>query len=217
MEKTGGKTWEKLRLRYEAMQAYESMAYAAGSSLIAGIDEAGRGPLAGPVVACACILHPDHPVYGVDDSKKLSPARRDALYDEILRHCAGYAVGVVDEKTIDRINILQATHEAMRMAIRQLSPRPDCLLIDAVDLAETGIRVMPIIKGDSLSISIAAASIIAKVTRDRMMEEYDRAYPGYGYARHKGYGTSEHYAALRLLGPCAIHRASFLKTLDTHA
>ena len=207
----GAARLEKLRMHYEDMQRYEQAARLEGNLMIAGIDEAGRGPLAGPVVTCACILDPERPVYGVDDSKKLSPARRVQLYDEILEKCIGFSVGMTDSGTIDRINILNATKEAMRIAAAGLSLRPDLLLIDAVDLKGTGIAVLPIIRGDSLSVSIAAASIIAKVTRDRIMEAYDQEYPGYGFSRHKGYGTAEHYDALRKMGPCPIHRMTFLR------
>lgn len=213
--KPAGKRHEKQVAHYKRMLAYENTAWESGCLVVAGIDEAGRGPLAGPVVACACILDPDRPVYGVDDSKKLSPARRSELYDQILASCLGYAVGIVDEGTIDRINILNATKEAMRQAVSRLVPEPGRLLIDAVDLRGTGIPVVPIIKGDALSASIAAASIVAKVTRDRMMESLDLQYPGYGFARHKGYGTAEHYAALRALGPCPIHRLTFLKSMES--
>lgn len=207
----GAARLEKLRIHYKDMQRYEQAARLEGNLVIAGIDEAGRGPLAGPVVTCACILDPERPVYGVDDSKKLSPARRAQLYDEILEKCIGFSVGMMDAGMIDRINILNATKEAMRIAAAGLTLRPDLLLIDAVDLQGTGIAVLPIIRGDSLSVSIAAASIIAKVTRDRIMEAYDQEYPGYGFSRHKGYGTAEHYDALRKMGPCPIHRMTFLR------
>ncbi|MBP7401862.1 MAG: ribonuclease HII [Clostridia bacterium] len=198
------------------MSGYETAAWADGCRWVAGIDEAGRGPLAGPVVAAACVLDPDHPAYGADDSKKLSPARRDILYDEIRSCCIAYAVGIADVETIERINILNATKEAMRQAVAGLAVRPERLLIDAVDLHGTGIPVVPIIRGDSLSVSIAAASILAKVTRDRIMTELDSTYPEYGFAQHKGYGTAAHYEALRRLGPCPVHRLSFLGGLQSH-
>jgi len=199
------------RQRYEIMSVYERAASEDGFTLIAGIDEAGRGPLAGPVVAAACILDPSVPILGVNDSKKLSPARREALFQEIIQHAVGYAIAQIEPDVIDRINILQATLSAMRLTVERLPVRPDLLLIDAVDLKGIPVPVRPIIKGDSLSVSIAAASILAKVTRDRLMDQYDTVYPGYGFIRHKGYGTTEHYAALDRLGPTPIHRQSFLK------
>lgn len=199
--------------KYEQMMTFEREAQAAGFQLVAGIDEAGRGPLAGPVVAAACILDPDCPVLGVDDSKKLSPAQRERLYKAITESARCYAVGIVEPCDIDRINILQATMQAMRIAIQGLSLKPELLLIDAVNLKGTGIQVRPIIRGDALSVSIAAASVLAKVTRDRLMDEQDRCYPGYGFCHHKGYGTPEHYDALRSLGPTPIHRKSFLHGL----
>lgn len=197
--------------RYEIMSAYERAAREDGFTLIAGIDEAGRGPLAGPVVAAACILDPAVPILGVNDSKKLSPARREALFQEIIQHAVGYAIARIEPDEIDRINILQATLSAMRLTVERLPIRPDLLLIDAVDLKGVQMPVRPIIKGDALSVSIAAASILAKVTRDRLMDQYETIYPGYGFIRHKGYGTAEHYAALDRLGPTPIHRRSFLK------
>ena len=211
-----GKRLERAIAKYVEMRSYEKAAMAEGCTLIAGIDEAGRGPLAGPVVACACILHPERPVYGVDDSKKLSADKRDLLFELIRDRCVTYACGIEEAPDIDRINILNATKRAMLQAVSQLHPRPDRLLIDAVDLKGSGIPVVPIIKGDALSVSIAAASILAKVTRDRIMEALDVQYPGYGFARHKGYGTAEHYEALRRLGPCPAHRLTFLGSLDRH-
>lgn len=208
-----GKTRISEPEKYMQMLAYEREAQAAGYRLLAGIDEAGRGPLAGPVVAAACILDPDRPVLGVNDSKKLSPAQRERLFKAITESAVCYGIGIVDPEAIDRINILQATMEAMRIAVRNLQVRPDLLLIDAVNLGGTGIPVRPIVRGDALSASIAAASILAKVTRDRMMDEHDAAYPGYGFCRHKGYGTPEHYEALRALGPSPIHRRTFLHDL----
>lgn len=197
--------------RYALMSAYEQEARSAGFSRIAGIDEAGRGPLAGPVVAACCILDPAAPILGVNDSKKLTAAKRDRLFDEITKRALGYAIALVGPDEIDRINILQATMKAMRLAVSGLSLPPALLLIDAVDLKGTGIPVRAIIKGDTLSVSIAAASILAKVTRDRLMDDYDTQYPGYGFIHHKGYGTPEHYDALDRLGLTPIHRRSFLK------
>ncbi|MBO4495825.1 MAG: ribonuclease HII [Clostridiales bacterium] len=204
---------EKLILKFEEMSAYEKESAADGMPVCCGIDEAGRGPLAGPVVAAACILDPDTPIYGLDDSKKLSPKKRDLLFDEIREKAKCFCVIRVEPKEIDEINILEATKKAMRACVAGLSVKPDVLLIDAVNLTGTGIPVKPIIKGDAKSNSIAAASILAKVTRDRIMEEYDKEYPGYGFAQHKGYGTAAHYAAIHELGISPIHRMSFLKKM----
>ena len=177
---------------------------------ICGIDEAGRGPLAGPVVAGAVILPKDCEILYINDSKKLSAAKRDELYDVIMEQAIAVGVGMASPERIDEINILQATYEAMREAIGQLTPQPDFLLNDAVTIPGIDLPQMPIIGGDGKSISIAAASIIAKVTRDRLMVEYDAQYPGYGFAVHKGYGTKEHVEALKALGPSPIHRRSFI-------
>ena len=178
---------------------------------ICGIDEAGRGPLAGPVVAGAVILPADCEILYLNDSKKLSAARREELYDEIMEKALAVGVGMADEKVIDDINILQADYHAMRIAISKLSVKPQVLLNDAVTIPGVDIKQVPIIKGDTLSASIAAASIIAKVTRDRMMVTYDGVYPGYGFASNKGYGSKEHIEALKIMGPCEIHRRSFIK------
>ncbi len=204
---------EKLIEKYEVMSAFEKECSEQGKPLCCGIDEAGRGPLAGPVVAAACILDPDKPIYGLDDSKKLSPKKRDLLYDEIVEKAKCFCIIRVEPKEIDEINILEATKNAMRACVQGLAIRPDILLIDAVNLSGTGIEVKPIIKGDAKSNSIAAASILAKVSRDRIMEEYDKEYPGYGFAQHKGYGTAAHYAAIHELGISPIHRMSFLKKM----
>ncbi|MBR3058715.1 MAG: ribonuclease HII [Clostridiales bacterium] len=204
---------EKLILKYDEMSAFEKESAEEGMPVCCGIDEAGRGPLAGPVVAAACILDPDKPIYGLDDSKKLSPKKRDQLFDEINEKAKCFCVIRVEPDEIDRINILEATKKAMRACVAGLSIQPDVLLIDAVNLTGTGIPVKPIIKGDAKSNSIAAASILAKVTRDRIMEEYDKEYPGYGFAQHKGYGTAAHYAAIHELGISPIHRMSFLKKM----
>ncbi|MCR4792466.1 MAG: ribonuclease HII [Lachnospiraceae bacterium] len=177
---------------------------------ICGIDEVGRGPFAGPVVAGAVILPRDTDILYINDSKKLSEKVRDRLYDEISEKAVSCAVGIVDAARIDEINILQATYEAMRQAISKLDPKPQLLLNDAVTIPGVGIRQVPIIKGDAKSISIGAASIYAKVTRDRMMLEYDKQYPQYGFARNVGYGTAEHIEALKKYGPCPIHRRSFI-------
>lgn len=178
---------------------------------ICGIDEVGRGPLAGPVVAGAVILPKDVEILYLNDSKKLSEKKREMLYDEIMEKAIAVGIGMASPARIDEINILQATYEAMRIAITNLKVQPDILLNDAVTIPEVSIKQVPIIKGDAKSISIAAASIIAKVTRDRLMVEYDKIMPGYDFASNKGYGTKAHIAGLKELGPCPIHRASFIK------
>ena len=180
-------------------------------SYICGIDEVGRGPLAGPVVAGAVILPKDCDILYLNDSKKLSEKMRETLYDEIMEKAVATGIGIVSPARIDEINILQATYEAMRMAISNLKVQPDLLLNDAVTIPEVTTRQVPIIKGDAKSASIAAASIIAKVTRDRLMVEYDSVLPGYGFAGNKGYGSAAHIEALQKLGPTPIHRRSFIK------
>lgn len=189
---------------------YENQLLEAGNKLIGGIDEAGRGPLAGPVVVAGVImpLGKSDLIDGVNDSKKLSAKKRDKLYDEILAKAIDVQVAVVDNKTIDEINILNATKQGMLQCIEGFS-EVDCVLIDAVKL-DTSVRTLSIVHGDALSYSIAAASIVAKVTRDRMMEDFDKSYPQYGFAKHKGYGTTAHIAALKQYGPCPIHRRSFI-------
>ena len=177
---------------------------------ICGIDEVGRGPLAGPVVAGAVILPKDDMILYLNDSKKLSEKKREMLYDEIMNRAVATGIGMASPARIDEINILQATYEAMRMAIDNLKVRPDILLNDAVTIPQVDILQVPIIKGDAKSISIAAASIIAKVTRDRLMVEYDKVLPGYDFASNKGYGTKAHIAGLKELGPTPIHRRSFI-------
>ncbi len=197
------------RERTKRLMKYEEEYAAYG--LICGIDEAGRGPLAGPVVAGAVILPQDCEILHINDSKKLSAARREELYEVILEKAVAVGVGMVGPQRIDEINILQATYEAMREAISKLNEKPDILLNDAVTIPGIGIRQVPIIKGDEKSISIGAASIVAKVTRDRLMAEYDRLMPEYGFASCKGYGTKEHIAALNQYGPSPIHRISFIR------
>ena len=192
---------------------YENKNIARGFLNICGVDEAGRGPLAGPVVAAVCILDPEKPVYGLDDSKKLSEKKRNMLFAEIIDKALAWDVEMSDMEVIDRINILQATKSAMTRALEKLKIKPDFILIDAVKLSECSIPGESIIKGDSLSVSIAAASIIAKVSRDRLMEAYDRHYPQYGFAKHKGYGTKSHYEALHQYGLCPLHRKTFLRNL----
>jgi len=178
---------------------------------ICGIDEVGRGPLAGPVVAGAVILPKDSDILYINDSKKLSASKREELYEEIMEKAVATGLGFIGPERIDEINILQATYEAMRQAISKLEPQPDLLLNDAVTIPGLDIDQVPIIKGDAKSISIGAASIIAKVTRDRLMEEYDHMYPEYGFASNKGYGSAEHIAAIKTFGPTPIHRKSFIK------
>ena len=191
---------------------YEHAAYQEGYALVCGVDEAGRGPLAGPVCAAAVILPRDLEIEGLNDSKKLSDKRRRALYEVITEQAIAYGIAMVDEKVIDEINILQATFLAMRQAVEQLSEKPALALVDGNREPDFGeIPVKTIVKGDSLSANIAAASILAKVTRDRFMEEQDAIYPQYGFSVHKGYGTKAHYEALREYGACPIHRRSFLK------
>jgi len=188
---------------------FEREAWKEGYRLVAGLDEAGRGCLAGPVVAAAVVLDPSRRLAGVDDSKRLTARQRETLYGKILSHARAWGVGVVEASEIDRTDILAATRQAMGQAVRALGPAPDFLLTDAVDLSGCGAPCRALIGGDRLSLSIAAASILAKVTRDRRMEEADGVFPGYGFARHKGYGTAEHLEELRRRGPCAIHRKTF--------
>ena len=190
------------RLRYE--RKYSHVGY------LCGIDEAGRGPLAGPVVAGAVILPPEKKILYLNDSKKLSPAKREELYDVIMKEALAVGVGIAGPARIDEINILQATYEAMRQALGKLSVKPQLLLNDAVTIPGVDTPQVPIIKGDAKSASIAAASIIAKVTRDRLMQDYDKALPEYGFASNKGYGSAEHIAALKKYGPSPIHRRSFI-------
>ena len=196
------------RLRLESMKMYERQY--AECSYICGIDEAGRGPLAGPVVAGAVILPKDCEILYLNDSKKLSAKKREVLYDEIMEKAIAVGIGMASPARIDEINILQATYEAMRSAIAQLGVIPDILLNDAVTIPQVTIPQGPIIKGDAKSVSIAAASILAKVTRDRLMVQYDEVLPGYGFGQNKGYGSKEHIQALQKLGPTPIHRQSFI-------
>lgn len=202
---------EKERERIEKLKVYEKEYENLG--YVCGIDEAGRGPLAGPVVAGAVILPEDCNILYINDSKKLSQKKREELYDVILEKAVAYGIGMVSPARIDEINILQATYEAMRQAIENLSVVPDILLNDAVTIPQVSFRQVPIIKGDAKSISIGAASIIAKVTRDRLMVEYDKIMPEYGFASNKGYGSKMHIAALQTYGPSPIHRRSFIKNI----
>jgi ribonuclease HII len=204
---------EKEMQRLESMYIYEREAFRQGLGFVAGIDEAGRGPLAGPVVAACVMLPRECLIEGVNDSKKLSPSKREKLYEIIMEKAISIGIGIVDEKTIDDINILNAAKMAMKKAVDQVSPVPELLLIDAVELRDVNIPQKAIIKGDSLSLSIAAASIIAKVTRDRMIDEADSKYPVYGFKNHKGYGTAQHIEAIKKYGICPIHRISFTKNI----
>ncbi len=190
---------------------YEHEAYSAGYEIVCGVDEAGRGPLAGPVCAAAVILPRDLQIEGLNDSKKLTDTRRRALFEIITREAVDYGIAFATEQEIDEINILQATFLAMRRALEQLKTRPALALIDGNRETDFGLPVRTIIKGDSLSANIAAASVLAKVTRDDYMIELDAKYPQYGFAVHKGYGTQKHYTALREFGPCTAHRRSFLR------
>ncbi len=191
------------------MLRHERDCWMNGLMRVAGVDEAGRGPLAGPVVAAAVIFEPEYFIDGVNDSKLLSPEEREELYERIIVEALTYGVGIVHHDVIDSINILQATYRAMHEAIIHLSITPSILLIDGNRFLDNGIAYKTIIDGDALSFSIAAASIIAKVTRDRMMVEYDKQFPGYGFAQHKGYATPQHRDAIKQMGLCEIHRRSF--------
>jgi len=188
---------------------FEELALRQGYSSVAGIDEAGRGALAGPVVAASVVFPRELKIPGIDDSKKLTPAKRDDLFDIILEKAIAVGVGYGDHLLIDRVNILQATLIAMKEAVLQISPQPDFLLIDGISKIPMNIHQRTIKKGDSASISVAAASIIAKVTRDRLMVDFDQQYPGYGFAEHKGYGCMAHMEAIARLKPCTIHRKTF--------
>lgn len=202
---------EKEQLRLDKMLEYERALYAKGYEFICGIDEAGRGPLCGPVVAAAVILKKDDHIEGVNDSKKLTEKKREELFEIIKERAVAWSVGIVDEETIDRINILEATRLAMKKAVEGLSQKPDFALVDAEKKVPIDVPYSPIIKGDALSESIAAASIIAKVTRDHMIIELDKEYPEYGFAKNKGYGTKEHTEAILKYGLCKAHRRSFCK------
>jgi len=214
---------EKLKQKLTEMLSYEKALWNSGVLYVAGVDEVGRGPLAGPVCAACIILPQDFDIPGVNDSKKLSEKKRSELYSLIIGSALAYGIGLIDNERIDEINILNATKEAMLIAVSDaslmLAARTDAaedavighLLVDAVKLPEAGIPGTAIIKGDEKSVSVAAASIVAKVTRDRIMAEFDNIYPGYGFSSNKGYGTEAHYKGLRALGPTPIHRKTFLK------
>ncbi len=196
----------------EALFAYDE-AVRTECGVLCGVDEAGRGPLCGPVCAGAVILRAGDVIEGVNDSKKLSEKKREALFDVICARAVCWNVALVGPEVIDEINILQATYEAMRQAVANLSVKPSLLLNDAVTIPGMDMKQVPIIKGDAKSISIGAASVMAKVYRDRMMEEYDHIFPGYDFASNKGYGSKEHIEAIHRQGPCPIHRRSFLKNI----
>ena len=190
----------------------ENKLYEQGIEYICGIDEAGRGPLAGPVVVGAVIMPKDSFIEGVNDSKKISEKKREKIYEQIIEEAIAYSVGVVDKDMIDELNILNATKLGVKIALEGLKQKPDVIMVDALNGLETnGIPYISVIKGDAKNYSIAAASIIAKVTRDRMMQEWDEVYPAYGFAKHKGYGTAEHIRVLKEKGPCSIHRRTFIK------
>ncbi|MBU7005451.1 ribonuclease HII [Phosphitispora fastidiosa] len=202
---------EQERVRLGKMTIYERDALDKGFRFIAGVDEVGRGPLAGPVAAAAVILPVGIFLPGLNDSKKLSPAKRDCLFREITKQAVSWSVGFASVEEIDSLNILQASLVAMQRAVSSLQKGPDYILVDAVRIPGIKIPQLPIIKGDGKSVSIAAASIVAKVTRDRMMEELEKLYPGYGFAGHKGYGTPEHLEALKAFGTCNLHRKTFTR------
>lgn len=202
---------EREQQRMEGLKVYERQYE--DREYICGIDEVGRGPLAGPVMAAAVILPKDCKILYINDSKKLSPKKREELYHIIMEQAVAVGIGMVEPGRIDEINILQATYEAMRQAIQNLTVVPDILLNDAVTIPQVEVPQVPIIKGDEKSISIGAASIIAKVTRDRLMEEYHQIMPEYGFARNKGYGSKEHIEAIKKYGPSSIHRHSFIKNI----
>lgn len=203
---------EKEIERLNVLKEFENKLYSEGLKYIAGIDEAGRGPLAGPVVVGIAIMKPDSFIEGVNDSKKISEKKRELLYEQITNEAIDWSVGIVDQNEIDEINILNATKKALHMAITNLKIKPDRILVDALEHIDTcGIPYTSIIKGDAKIYSISAASIIAKVTRDRIMQEYDEIYPQYGFASHKGYGTAKHIQALKTYGATPIHRKTFIK------
>ncbi|AST58980.1 ribonuclease HII [Thermoanaerobacterium thermosaccharolyticum] len=207
------KWFDKERLRIENLTQYERELYKLNYKAIGGVDEVGRGPLAGPVVAGCIVLPKDVFIPDVNDSKKLGEEKRELLSEVIKKNAIAYGIGIIDNEYIDSVNILNSTYEAMRIAISKIDVEIDCLLIDAVKIPNIDIMQKPIIKGDMKSISIAAASIIAKVERDNLMKKYDELYPQYGFKKNKGYGTKEHIEAIKKYGPCPIHRKTFLKKI----
>ena len=203
---------EKEIERLNNLKEFETNLYKTGLKYIAGIDEAGRGPLAGPVVVGIAIMKPESFIEGINDSKKISEKKRELLYEKITNEAIDWSVGIIDQNEIDEINILNATKKALHMAINTLKVKPERILVDALEHIDTcGIPYTSIIKGDAKIYSISAASIIAKVTRDRIMQEYDEIYPEYGFASHKGYGTAKHIQAIKEYGPCLLHRKTFIK------
>ena len=205
---------EKELERLIELKKIEQEIYDQGKEYICGIDEAGRGPLAGPVVVASVIMPKDSMIEGVNDSKKVSEKKRELLYDKIIEEAISYSVGIVDQKEIDRVNILNATKAGLTESIKGLKTKPDIILVDALTGIDTcGIPYMPIIKGDAKCYSIAAASIIAKVTRDRIMRQWHEVYPEYNFIQHKGYGTAAHIAAIKEYGLCPLHRLSFVKNI----
>lgn len=203
---------EKEIERIKKLKEYEEELYKKGLKYIAGIDEAGRGPLAGPVIVGAVIMKPDSMIEGVNDSKKISEKKREILYEKIIKEAIAWGVGIVNQQEIDEINILNATKKALTMAIQNLSIKPDQIIVDALENINTlKIPYTSVIKGDAKIYSVSVASIIAKVTRDRIMREYDTVYPQYGFAGHKGYGTAKHIQAIKEYGPCPLHRRTFIK------
>lgn len=213
---------EKELNRLNEIKKIENELYSKGINSIAGIDEAGRGPLAGPVVVACVIMPKDSMIEGVNDSKKISEKKREMLYDQITEEAIAYGIGIIDQNTIDEINILNATKEGLTVCIKEMEKdlkvkgrdfeKPEIILVDALTKIDTdGISYRSIIQGDAKSYSIAAASIIAKVTRDRIMRQWDEVYPQYGFIKHKGYGTAAHIAAIKEYGPCPLHRKTFIK------
>ena len=205
---------EKEEQRLNELKEIDKSYFKEGYNYICGIDEAGRGPLAGPVVVAAVIMPKDSMIEGVNDSKKVSEKKREKLYELIIEEAISYSVGIVDQNEIDRINILNATKAGLTEAVRTLKVKPELIVVDALTNIDTcGVPYQSIIKGDAKSYSIAAASIIAKVTRDRIMREWDKVYPQYGFEKHKGYGTAAHISAIKENGLCPLHRLSFVKNI----
>lgn len=205
---------EKELLRLTEMKKLEEELYEKGIKLIGGIDEAGRGPLAGPVVVACAVMPQDSMIEGVNDSKKISEKKREKLYEEIIENAISYEVGIIDQNTIDDINILNATKLGLTTAVKGLNVKPEIILVDALTNIDTcGIPYQSIVKGDAKCYSIACASIIAKVTRDRIMREWDKIFPQYGFEKHKGYGTAAHMQAIREYGLCPLHRHSFVRNI----
>lgn len=208
---------EKEIERLTNLKQIEEKLYQNGVNLICGIDEAGRGPLAGPVVVASVVLPKDSMIEGVNDSKKISEKKREKVYERIIEEAISYGIGIIDQEEIDQINILNATKKGLTNSLEELSVKPDIILVDALTKIDTlGIPYQSIIKGDAKSYSIAAASIIAKVTRDRIMRQWDEVYPVYGFAGHKGYGTAKHIQAIKENGICPLHRRSFVKNFITY-